>query len=115
MEFINKALNFFLTLFQNVIDIFLSIIEWLYDLVLWVPQNIFYQIMDALGHTVASAGDLVCVSACINAVNGISTAFNNFPPIARLAFPYLHLSTGIELIVCAYLVRFVIRRIPFIG
>lgn len=115
MEYINQALHFFLSIFQKILDTLFSIIEWFYDLVLWIPQNIFYQLMDALGYTLANAGDLVCVSACVDAVNGISNALNNFPPVAKLAFPYLHLSTGIELIVCAYLVRFVIRRIPLIG
>ena len=112
MEAIKRFLR---NLFQTLFDFFKDVFDWVYDLLLWVPKKVFSLLMDGLGDAIVYTSDTVCVRACVQAVSGIGNALSNVPDVITFAFPYLHIATGVELIICAYVVRFVIRRIPFIG
>lgn len=92
-----------------------QVLQWIYNFFQWVARKVFNLIMEGLGETIEYAGDMVCVSACVEAIQGISTGLQNLPDVVTFAIPYLHLATGLEMIICAYIVRFVIRRIPIIG
>lgn len=112
---LDSIFSFFKSIFQQIVDFLLSVIDWFFDLIQWIPKEFFSVVMDGLGEGLLYAGDMVCVSACVDAVNGIGASLSRVPDIVTYAFPYIHLSTGVELIICAYIVRFVIRRLPIVG
>ena len=83
--------------------------QWLLDLLLWVPRQIFAAIASAL-------------SALINAipvpgfVADLGPAFNSlFSGATGYFLDLMQLPYGIGVVSTAYVLRFLIRRIPIIG
>lgn len=87
---------------------FNAILQWLYDFALWLPRKICQFMLDGLG-------------ALINAIPvpdflmGASAAFSGIPSGVLYFASYLHIGTGFAMIMSAYVLRFTLRRIPFIG
>ena len=82
--------------------------DWLRDLVLWFPRKIYELILDGLAWVI----DLIPVPGWFENAGSYFAALD--PGIAYFleAFEF---STGIGILVAAYVLRFLIRRIPVIG
>lgn len=83
-------------------------LTWIFDLVLWLPKKLFSLFMDAL----ASFFEAIPVPAFItnagNFFQGIPDSFLYFVNMFAVG-------EGIAMVIAAYILRFLIRRIPFIG
>lgn len=88
---------------------FLSqILAWLLQFVTWCAIELFKII-------------LVALAAILNAIpvptwfSGASGAIASIPPGVLYFTSTLHIGTGVGIMVAAYTIRFIIRRIPIIG
>lgn len=112
---------------QAVIDTLVAFGLWLLDLLLWLPRKIFEQLSD---EAVLLVESIPCANACYQVVasahtvlTGASIAVTDGAPGAlSIALQWLSmflyvsaLAVGLELVMCALLARFLIRRIPLIG
>lgn len=92
-----------------------SVLEWFLEGVQWLGKTIFASVMEGLGDVLIWAGDVVCVRACVTGIEGISSALSSLPPLTIYLFDFFMVAEGIELVICAYVARFLIRRLPIIG
>lgn len=112
---------------QVLIDMFAAFSEWLLEMLLWIPRKLFELLSDE-GILLVEA--IPCANACLQVVSSANTLLSgsgiNAVPGApgALGVVLQWLSTalyvsgvvvGLELIMCALLARFVLRRIPLIG
>lgn len=85
-----------------------SFSEWLRDLLLWVPKKLWESLADML----ASAVEAIPVPEFMLQGSGLFSSISGdvwwFASIGQL-----HL--GVPMILTAYIARFALRRIPFIG
>lgn len=85
-----------------------EILQWLLDLWLWLPRQLFAWLLDALAALVESipVPDFVSqASAALSSIGGNVLFFAE-----KFAVP-----EGVAMVLSAYVLRFLIRRIPFIG
>ena len=83
-------------------------LEWLLAMVLWLPLKLY---------------GLLCegVVAVLNAIpvpswlSNVSDAFGSIPPGVSWFLGVMQFGAGLAIIGSAYLIRFLIRRIPFFG
>lgn len=85
-----------------------SFAEWLLDLLLFIPRKVFELFMDAA----AAAIEAIPVP---DWVSSASSGLSNIPPGVVFFADFLQLPAGIAIILSAYGIRFLIRRIPVIG
>lgn len=81
---------------------------WLKDLLLWVPRKVWSELLDSLAALLAALPVPGFVSQA-------SAAFSQIPPSVLFFADKFALSEGVAMILAAYALRFVIRRIPIIG
>lgn len=82
--------------------------DWLRDVLLWVPQKLWDLLLDGLAAIIEAipAPDFI---------TNASAFFGGIPSgVAYFAAPF-QLGTGVAFLVTAYVLRFLIRRIPVIG
>lgn len=91
-----------------LIDFLGRILEWLVDLLLWVPQKLYELILDALATVIEAIPVPDFMANLGSLVGGLD------PAIAYFAAP-LQLGTGMTWVFSAMVLRFLIRRIPVIG
>lgn len=91
------------------------ILQFLIDLVLWIPRKIYELAMDALA-TVLNATIEAC-TVCTNVITEIPNAYNAMSSIHGLMWilGWFNIGTGITLCAGALFIRFIIRRLPIIG
>ena len=85
-----------------------SILVWLLGLIDWILIEVF----TVVGAAVVAVLNAIPVCGCFAQATSLMQGL----PSGVLYFAQaLNLSTGLQSIVCAVLLRFLIRRIPFIG
>lgn len=85
-----------------------DVLQWLFDLVLWLPKKLFSLIMDALATFFEALPVPEFVTQAAAYFQGIPSGFLFF-------LNYFAVGEGMAMVLGAYVLRFVIRRIPFIG
>lgn len=106
------ALNWLKEFFGSIVDWALSlltlVLEWVLDLLDWIPKTIFAEIMDAL----ASALEAIPAPSF---VTNAGSYFSALPPSIVYFLDFFAVAEGLSMIIAALIIRFVLRRIPFIG
>ena len=82
--------------------------EWLKDLLLWVPKKIWQWVTDGLARVIES----IPVPDWLQNAPTLSDAIS---PEMGWALAAFEVPAGLSIIGGAYLIRFLIRRIPLIG
>ena len=85
-----------------------NFLDRLYDVLMYVPLKLWSFMLDAL----ASALESIPVPSFMNDLQGYA---NGIPADVIYYVKPFDLGTGIAIIGSAYLIRFLIRRIPFVG
>lgn len=92
-----------------------SFFEWLsnfwknlQDLLLWVPMRIWELLLESLAWVITA----IPVPSWASNTAGL---FSGLPTGVSWGFYLFNVPTGIGIIMSAYLIRFLIRRIPLIG
>lgn len=98
--------------FSDTISEFTS---WLIELVTWAATSIYESVSTALGGVLAGVFDTICQESCLGAINSINAGLASTPPLMLWAFGVFQIPLGVSIILGAYIVRFIIRRIPIIG
>ncbi|OHC58114.1 MAG: hypothetical protein A3J25_03855 [Pseudomonadales bacterium RIFCSPLOWO2_02_FULL_63_210] len=89
-------------------DFFLGILEWLLDLVAWVPKKIWELLLDAL----ASAIEAIPAPGFVSSAGGW---FGGIPETVIYFGQFFAVAEGLGMIMSALVLRFLLRRIPIIG
>lgn len=89
-------------------DFFLGILEWLLELVAWVPKKIWELLLDALAAAIEAIPVPDFVASAGNWFGGIPATVIYFGQFFAVA-------EGLAMIMSALVLRFVLRRIPLIG
>lgn len=95
-------------LLKNILRFFRDALSWLIDFVEWCVTKIFLLIFDA----VVAVLSLIPVPEWLADLSGNITAID--PGILFFVRPF-ELGTGLTWVVSAYVIRFLIRRIPVVG
>lgn len=82
--------------------------EWLKDVLLWVPQKVWELILSGLG----AAFSAIPVPSWMSS---LSTFGAGIPPGVGYFLHVMRVPEGLAMLVGAYTLRFVVRRIPVIG
>lgn len=82
--------------------------DWLRDLLLWVPKKIWEWVLDG----VAAVLEAVPVPSWLSSAGSV---LDGIPDGVLYFAQALQLPAGLSMIVSAYVLRFLIRRIPIIG
>jgi len=91
-----------------LIDLFSRFVTWLHDFALWLPRQVYRLLLEGL----ASVINAIPVPAFLTDASANLSAIPSGVAYFGAAF---RIGEGITIIVGAYLLRFLIRRIPFIG
>jgi len=89
-------------------DLLQAIWSALKALLIWLPDKLFSELLQALTA-------LLSAIPVPDFINNAGNLFSSIPPSVMFWLEPVHLGTGITIIITANLVRFFIRRIPFIG
>lgn len=85
-----------------------ELVEWFFDFAQWIPKKLFSEVMDGL----ASFLEWIPVPSFISQASG---AFGGIPGQVMYFASLFELNFGITVVLAAYSLRFIIRRIPLIG
>lgn len=85
-----------------------NFMAWLLEVLLWVPMNVYELLLDGL----AAIIEAIPVPDFIENMGSVGASI---PPTVRYMLGELHFAEGLAIIIGAYIVRFLIRRIPVIG
>jgi hypothetical protein len=99
-----KVLTFLTSIVQALEDAF----TWLLDLLIYIPKKAFEGMMGAF------AGVIAAIPAP-DFVTNLPALFAAIPEPMRWGFGVAQVGAGLTMVGSAYLLRFIIRRIPFIG
>lgn len=97
-----------LDVLKNIIQFLGNMLEWVVDFFQWLVVKVFLLIFEALVFVLG----LIPVPEWMESLAGNAAAIS--PTILYFAAP-LQLGTGLAWIVSAYVLRFLIRRLPVIG
>lgn len=89
-------------------DLLSDFATWLKDLLLWLPLKIWELLLDGL----ASVLEAIPVPDFVSTATG---AFSSIPGNVLFFANYFAVGEGIAMVLSAYALRFLIRRIPLIG
>ena len=100
-------------LFSDILDWWLNTVinpalKWVFDLLLWLPRKVFAELLDQLAVVIESMEVPEFLANGGNLWGGIDSGILYFMSVAELGF-------GVPLVIGAYVARFLLRRIPFIG
>lgn len=93
---------------DKLIEFIQRILEWVVELLLWVPRKIYELITQGLGDFFHA----IPVPTFIQNLGSLTASID--PGIAYFGAP-LQIGACLGIIVGAYIIRFLIRRIPLIG
>lgn len=85
-----------------------AILQWLFDVFMWLPKKVWELFVDI---TVAALNAIPVPDW----LAGLSASFAGLPPGVAFFLQALQLPTGLAMVGSAYLLRFLIRRLPVIG
>lgn len=85
-----------------------TILQWLLDVLLWIPRKIYGLILDALAAVINA---IPVPDFITNLGPNVSAAFGAIGWWAELAM----IPEGVTLILSAYVLRFLVRRLPLVG
>lgn len=85
-----------------------SAIDWLYGFVIWVPMKIFEKLSEGLASMIAGI-------PVPEFVNTATVGLQGIPPGVAFFLDHAQIPEGIAMIMSAYVLRFAIRRLPFVG
>ena len=102
-------------MFDYITGLINDFATWLYDLLMWWPKTIFNLLLEGLSEALLYTLDTVCGDTCTNAVSGISGSLGGIPPMVLYFADFFQLGYGLSMVLGAYTVRFLVRRIPIIG
>lgn len=83
-------------------------LQWLLDALLWVPRKLFAALLDGLASLIEAIPVPEFVQQAESSLSGISGNVLFFAE--KFAIP-----EGIAMVLSAYVLRFLLRRIPLIG
>ncbi|WP_339083291.1 hypothetical protein [Pseudomonas sp. TMP9] len=89
-------------------ETFTEILTWLKDLLLWIPRKVYEEVLDGMASFFESLPVPDFIIQASSALSGISGNVLFFAQKFAVG-------EGIILILSAYILRFILRRIPFIG
>jgi len=95
--------------------LFQDFATWLYDFLMWWPKTIFASLMEGLAELFVYVMDTLCAQTCSESISAINSGISGIPSNILYFADILHVGTGIGLMLSAYGIRFIIRRIPIIG
>lgn len=87
------------------------ILQWCVDNLVWLVEKLFDLVLTAL----AAIINAIPVPTWLSNAGAYISGFLSASPYVNFAISTLHLDFGLQVIVGAYLIRFLIRRIPFFG
>lgn len=85
-----------------------AVLQWLLDFILWLPRKITQIVLEGIASFFQSI-------PAPDWMTGAASAFAGIPSSVLYLVSHLHLDVGVGIILSAYAVRFLIRRIPVIG
>lgn len=85
-----------------------DVLAWLKDLLLYIPLKVWQGMLDSL------AGLLEAIPVP-SFMSNLGSLFASIDPGIAFFVNGLHLATGATMILSAYVIRFLIRRIPVVG
>jgi hypothetical protein len=85
-----------------------QVATWALDVGLWIPRKTYELLLDALGYVLGALPVPEVIALHAGALSAISG-----PVLWWLSI--LQVPAGLSMVLAAYGVRFVIRRLPFIG
>lgn len=91
-----------------IVDFFAKLTQWLLDAFLYIPKKLWELLLDAF----ATVIEAIPVPEFINTAGN---AFGSIPPNILFFANFFALGEGITMILSAYVLRFIIRRLPIIG
>lgn len=89
-------------------DLFKEVLRWLKDLLLWLPRKMWQLFTDGL----ATIIEAIPVP---DFMENLGNLFAAIPSGVAYFLAPMHLGAGVTIVLSAYVIRFVIRRIPLIG
>jgi len=89
-------------------DLLSDFAEWLMDLLLWVPRKLWAELLDGL----ATLFEAIPVPDFIATAQSV---FNGIPSTMLFFLDKFAFGEGVAMVLSAYLLRFLLRRIPIIG
>lgn len=99
-------------LLQSIFDFLVKTIDtvsqWVLNLLLYVPRMLFSELMTGLAA-------LLSAIPVPSFVSQVGSYWSGVPDSVMFFVAPLHLGTGLGMIGTAYGVRFLIRRLPFVG
>lgn len=93
---------------NKLIEFLQRILEWMVDLLLWWPRKLWEMMLDGL----ASLFEAIPVP---DFMTNLGSFFSGLDPGIAFFLQDLQFGLGVGMIISAYTIRFVIRRIPVIG
>lgn len=93
---------------QYLIDFLEEILVWLKDLLLWLPRKLTELVLDGLAFVI----EAIPVPQFLQNASGYLAGI---PPEVVFFLDGFMFAEGVTIIVSAFVLRFVIRRIPIVG
>lgn len=108
LDALNWIKDFFGSIVDWALELLTSVLDWFLELVDWIPKTIFSELMGAL------ASVLEAIPAP-DFVTNAGSFFAGIPSGIVYFFDFFAVAEGLAMIISALIIRFVLRRIPFIG
>lgn len=93
---------------DRLIDLLTKALDWLIDLLLWVPRKLYQLFLEGLAAFISAIPVPAFVSNAGNYLSAIDPGIAWF--VNAMQLPY-----GLAVCLGAYVIRFLIRRIPVVG
>lgn len=122
-NFFHTVVNFFIFFKDFSLNILGAIFQFFEDFFLYIPKYLYSFITDFADYLFVACGSCGVNYIYSSILNGLSSfqsvrsSFESFDFLSCLAYfaDIFSLDAGFQLLLCAYIFRFVIRRIPFVG
>ncbi len=88
--------------------------QWILSVVLYVPQAIWQMMTDSLASVIISIF-AICTACNLSTLSLTLTGLGAAVPGMVWLLAKFKFASGLASTACAYLIRFTIRRLPFIG
>lgn len=87
--------------------------DFIKDVLLWFPKKLFSLLIDGLIALLEVMPDPCCISEAVSAFQWLSSMAGSLG--LGYIFGLVDFNYGFRVILCAYVARFILRRIPVIG
>lgn len=125
-NFFKSVLNFFSFFYDFLLNLLGGMMQFLEDALLYIPRAFYSFIMDFADWIFVrcnTCGVNYIYSTILNGLNGLKSLssqasdYVDFDFVSCLSYlaDIFSLNAGFQLLVCAYILKFVIRRIPLFG